>query len=263
MKKGYIKLYRQIQECWVWEVQTPFDERSAWIDLLMSANHDDHKTMFDGQMIVVKRGQWITSVRKLAERWGWGNQKTLKFLRALEEDKMILRDANSRRTLITIVNYEKFQGYDDEDGTVTERKQNTDRTLTEHCSTTNNNSKNVKNVKNNNPPISPLVDERFTPKMLAAIDEWLTYKSERREGYKETGKRALLTEIHNNTQMYGEDAVIDLIHQSMASGYRGITFARLKQPRGGYVSRIDNRIQAVDSWLEGRGDDGTGIFNTR
>ena len=136
-KQGYIKLYRQIQDCWVWEQPGPFDERSAWIDLLMSANHDDHKTMFDGQLIVVKRGQWITSVRKLADRWRWGNQNTLKFLRALEEDGMIDRDANSRRTLITIANYEKFQGSDNGNGTL---NGTLNGTVPEHCSTTNKNS---------------------------------------------------------------------------------------------------------------------------
>ena len=168
-KQGYIKLYRQIQDCWVWEQPGPFDERSAWIDLLMSANHDDHKTMFDGQLIVVKRGQWITSVRKLADRWRWGNQKTLKFLRALEEDGMIDRDANSRRTLITIANYEKFQGSDNGNGTL---NGTLNGTVPEHCSTTNKNSKNEKNSKKDNKtPIVPFTDNQELNEALKAFRE--------------------------------------------------------------------------------------------
>lgn len=94
MNRGWIKLHRQILECDIWigfdeEPDEPFDRRSAWIDLLLRANHRDKEFLFDGQMIVVGRGQLITSVRKLAARWHWGKDKTLRFLRTLEQLNMI------------------------------------------------------------------------------------------------------------------------------------------------------------------------------
>lgn len=224
-KQGYIKLYRQIQDCWVWELPGPFDERSAWIDLLMSANHDDHKTMFDGQLIVVKRGQWITSVRKLADRWRWGNQKTLKFLRALEEDGMIDRDANSRRTLITIANYEKFQGSDNGSGTL---NGTLNGTVPEHCSTTNKNSKNEKNDKNNNPPISPLENSGLSEPVKAEMEKWLKYKKERKESYKPMGLQSLLTQVRGKEQEYGIQPVVDVIELSMSNQWRGIIWDKIK-----------------------------------
>lgn len=69
---------------------------------------------------------------------------------------------------------------------------------------------------------------RFSPELMAAVDQWLQYKRERREGYKVTGLNALLTEIQNNTDRYGDRAVIDLITSCMANGYRGIIFERLR-----------------------------------
>lgn len=138
-KQGYIKLYRQIQDCWLWTSPEPFDERSAWIDLLMLANHADKTTMFDKKLITVKRGQRITSVRLLAERWHWGRTRTLNFLKNLEADKMIVREADSRKTLITIVNYGKFQGFENEDETVTRQSRDSHETLTRQSPTTNNN----------------------------------------------------------------------------------------------------------------------------
>lgn len=148
MASGWIKLHRQIQDCWIWDEDEAFDRRSAWIDLLLLANHDDHKTFIGGELVIVKRGQRLTSIRKLAERWRWGNEKTLKFLRVLESEEMIERSANAGRTLITIVNYEKFQGADEQDRTQTEREQNSSRTPTEHESSTNKNIKNDKKEKN-------------------------------------------------------------------------------------------------------------------
>ena len=45
--KGYIKLYRGLQDCWIWQDKEPFTKRDAWIDLLLSANHADrHQSCF-------------------------------------------------------------------------------------------------------------------------------------------------------------------------------------------------------------------------
>ena len=136
---GWIKIHRQIQNCLIWD-DKPFNMASAWIDLLLLANHEDKETIFDKKPILVKRGQRITSVRELSARWGWGKDKTLRFLRLLEIEKMIVKDSDSRRTLITIVNYGIYQDCEIENETVI-------RTLTGQSQATN---KNDKNDKNNN-----------------------------------------------------------------------------------------------------------------
>ena len=136
---GWIKIHRQIQNCLIWD-DKPFNMASAWIDLLLLANHEDKETIFDKKPILVKRGQRITSVRELSARWGWGKDKTLRFLRLLEREKMIVKDSDSRRTLLTIVNYGIYQDCETENETVI-------RTLTGQSQATN---KNDKNDKNNN-----------------------------------------------------------------------------------------------------------------
>ena len=139
MSSGWIKIHRQIQNCLIWD-DKPFNMASAWIDLLLLANHEDKETIFDKKPILVKRGQRITSVRELSARWGWGKDKTLRFLRLLESEKMIVKDSDSRRTLLTIVNYGIYQDCEAENKTVV-------RTLTGQSQATN---KNDKNDKNNN-----------------------------------------------------------------------------------------------------------------
>lgn len=61
------------------------------------------------------------------------------------------------------------------------------------------------------------------------IEEWIKYKQERKEYYKETGFKSLLTQIENNVKKYGEDEVIDLITECMANNYKGIIFEKLKK----------------------------------
>lgn len=144
MSKGWIKLHRKIEDCQIWIGNEPYDRRSAWISLLLMANHEDRDMIFDDQLITIKRGQLITSVRKLSQKWMWSKDRTLNFLRTLERLQMIHRESNTRRTLITLVKYEDYQIESDSNK---DTNQDTERTQNGHCLATNKNDKNEKNVK--------------------------------------------------------------------------------------------------------------------
>lgn len=147
MSKGYIKIHRQLQECWIWDSEEKHNRRSAWIDLLMLANHKDKKIAFNDEIITIKRGQLLTSIRKLADRWRWSKSTVTSFLRLLENDNMILKDSNSSRTLLTIVNYEVYQVAETPSDTPIRTPS---RTVGRTVAETNNNDKNVNNDKKNN-----------------------------------------------------------------------------------------------------------------
>lgn len=129
-KKGWVCLHRSIEDCAIWDTNEPYDRRSAWIDLILMANHEDKRIMFDGEFVTVKRGQKLTSVRKLCARWSWSNDRTLKFLRALENEQMIKRESTKRRTLITLVNYGLYQDVPNTERTLNEHRANTDPSQT-------------------------------------------------------------------------------------------------------------------------------------
>lgn len=153
--KGWIKTYRKIQECWIWLEKEPFDKRSAWIDLLLTANHADKKILFNGELITVRRGQILTSIRKLAEKWKWSYDKVLRFLRLIESDGMIKKESDNFRTLLTIENYEVYQ-----DITITDRTPTSEQSSELASERTSDKQeckelKNDKNERNNIPPISP------------------------------------------------------------------------------------------------------------
>lgn len=109
MSSGWIKLYIQLQDCWIWLDKEPFDKRSAWVDLLLTANHSDKKILFNGELITVKRGQILTSVRKLSAKWKWSVNKVYRFIKLLEDDEMLQKESDKDRTLLTIANYSVFQ----------------------------------------------------------------------------------------------------------------------------------------------------------
>lgn len=111
MGSGWIKLHRELQNNSIWQEDTPFNRRDAWIDLLLLANHESNEIVTKrGQRIVIREGQMLTSVRKLSDRWHWGKDRTLRYLLLLESCNMIERNsATYGATLLTIVNWGKFQ----------------------------------------------------------------------------------------------------------------------------------------------------------
>lgn len=107
-KKGYIPLWRDIQDHWLWTSDEPFDSRSAWIDLLMMANHEDKTLKIGCNKIVIHAGQMWTSYVKLADRWRWSKPRVIRYTKLLKSDGMIHTDGTPSGTLLTIVNYGFF-----------------------------------------------------------------------------------------------------------------------------------------------------------
>jgi Fe-S cluster biosynthesis and repair protein YggX len=108
---GWVKVHRDIQNCWIWE-DKPFSRGQAFIDLILMVNHEDKKIMFNGSLIDIKRGSGITSLRKLGDNWGWSSKKVKHFLEQLQSDKMLSYKSDSKKTLVTIENYSLYQSRD-------------------------------------------------------------------------------------------------------------------------------------------------------
>lgn len=142
--QGWIKLHRQIQEHWIFKEKRTFSKFEAWIDILLSANHEDKKIVLGNDIIEVKRGSFITSELKLMNRWGWGKEKTRKFLKLLEEDGMIVKKSDRKKTVINICNYSVFQDFKNEIRPQTDHNQTDNGLITD----TNKNVKNDKKEKN-------------------------------------------------------------------------------------------------------------------
>lgn len=188
MAVGWIKLHRQIQDNDMWDSQDePFDKRSAWIDLLLLANHRDKETSFGNQIITVKAGQKITSLVKLAERWNWSRDKVRRFLDTLERLGMLVRKSDNKKTLITIVNYCIYQGNDEDDKTADKTANNTTNKTANNTQTRNKECKEEKkniygefhHVKLSEQDLQKLHDEygeQMTNDCITYLDEYIEMK---------------------------------------------------------------------------------------
>ncbi len=107
---SWIKLYRQMLMSEFWISEEPFSSRDAFIHVLLSANWKDGKAVYNGQVINVRRGQCLTSIRKLSTTFHWGVHRVYRWIKMMKLLGMIDSENVKSGTLITIVNYEKYQG---------------------------------------------------------------------------------------------------------------------------------------------------------
>lgn len=106
---GWIKVNRSLFTSDFWLSEEPFDMRSAWVDLIGLANHEDRDIMVGRKNLTIKRGQHFTSIVKLSKRWNWSRKRVYHYLRMLEGASMVTRRVTHNGTLLTIVNYGKYQ----------------------------------------------------------------------------------------------------------------------------------------------------------
>lgn len=105
----------------MWLSET-FDKNRAWIDMIGNANFKDSILFVRGNEVKIKRGQLAWSERFMAERWGWSRNKVRRFIEWLENRQQVKPQKSNIISLITIVNYGKYQSDDTTDDT-TERPQ--------------------------------------------------------------------------------------------------------------------------------------------
>ena len=109
---GWVKLSRKIMRNDLWQNSGPYDQRSAWIYLLLSATYEESTIFNDASKSVIKLspGQILTSIKSLCEKWVWGYAKVSRYLDNLESMGMITQNRTTKYTIITLTNWSKYQG---------------------------------------------------------------------------------------------------------------------------------------------------------
>jgi len=114
--KGWVKLWREQFTHEVSE-RKPWCDGYAWSYLYSQANYKPGIANFRNQYIPIERGQFVTSKLKLQEIFGWSKKRINSFLTSLEVRGMSTNRTTNRFIMITICNYEKYQGIEDENET--------------------------------------------------------------------------------------------------------------------------------------------------
>lgn len=87
-----------------------FSHREAFIDLIQMAAFESKEVNINGNDFPLKRGQLVASRRYLARRWLWDVGTVRRFIDHLCQTGRCREDGRYSITVITIVDYDSYQG---------------------------------------------------------------------------------------------------------------------------------------------------------
>jgi len=117
MEKGYIRLHRKFFANDLWNEARTFSSCEAWLDLIQSARFEatPRKVSIGGREVSYGRGQLPASIRFLAKRWTWTDRHVRTFLNYLKKSGMVDIDKTQNVSIITLVNYDKYNMVEESD----------------------------------------------------------------------------------------------------------------------------------------------------
>ncbi len=110
-EKNYFAVNRSLLHSDRWLSET-FTRGQAWIDLFGLAQHTKGFFRVRGVRVELERGQLGYSQITLSRRWKWSRNKVRRYLKELENNGDIEQQNNEVTTVITVTNYNIWQGND-------------------------------------------------------------------------------------------------------------------------------------------------------
>jgi hypothetical protein len=206
--QGWIKLHRKLLENPI--VCKDSDHLAVWVYLLLNATHEAYPALFKGKKITLEPGQLITGRKSISSKLSVSESKVKRILIELENDQQIDRQRSNQNSLISILNWDKYQECDQQDG----HQMTSKRPASDQPVTTN---KNVKNVKNEKKDIySELPTELHEP-----LKRFLEHRKKLKKPMTDYAIELMLKKL---IKLSGGDVRVskNILEQSIERGWAGI-----------------------------------------
>jgi len=141
--EGWISVHRKLLGSVVFN--NP-DLLKVWMWCLLKASHKKHKQLVGYQEQTLFPGELIFGRKKTASDLGYSESKTYRLIKRLEELGNITIKSNNKYSVITVVNWELYQGIEQQNEQQNEQEMNNKRTTNEQQMNTNNNDNNDNNL---------------------------------------------------------------------------------------------------------------------
>ena len=148
MDSGWIKLHRKMLKNALWR-DCNANQKVVMITLLLMADHKDNNWIFKGEEYTTAPGQFITSLKSLAEATGLEMSTVRRTINKLEKFGFCTSKSTNKNRLITIENWGKYQDLAGSTDKQTDKQPTSNRQATDKQPTTNKNIRNkeCKNVR--------------------------------------------------------------------------------------------------------------------
>lgn len=221
---GFIKLYKKIEN-WQWYKDST--TLHLFIDLLLDANYEDSKVGFE----IIKRGQCLTSLKRMHERTGLTIKQIRTALDKLEKSGEIGKQTTSRNSIITINKYNDYQ----EKGKQTANKRQTKGNIKEYKEY----QEEKKYIKESiSKDIPKKVETKYfeSLKVNTLFNEFLELRKKIKAVNSERAIKTLVNKLNN----YDEDTQYKMIENSIVNSWKDVY--ELKEQKN---NRKDNVLETL------------------
>lgn len=109
MENGFVYIWRKIRE-------KGYYRKSAyvhlWLHLLLLASYREKEFLWNGKIIKLKKGEFVTGRHSLSEDTGIASSTIERILKVFENEHQIGQQKTNKYRLITILNWESYQKLD-------------------------------------------------------------------------------------------------------------------------------------------------------
>lgn len=221
---GFIKLYKKIEN-WQWYKDST--TLHLFIDLLLDANYEDSKVGFE----IIKRGQCLTSLKRMHERTGLTIKQIRTALDKLEKSGEIGKQTTSRNSIITINKYNDYQ----EKGKQTANKRQTKGNIKEYKEYQEEKEYIKESISKD---IPKKVEKKYfeSLKVNTLFNEFLELRKKIKAVNSERAIKTLVNKLNN----YDEDTQYKMIENSIVNSWKDVY--ELKEQKN---NRKDNVLETL------------------
>jgi len=170
---GWIKIHRSIlKNPWMQDISV----LGAWVYILMNVAYQPEDVIFEGKRITLQPGQGLFKIRQMAKILGVSHSKLNRTILLFTNEKQIETQTSPRNTIITVLNWQKYQAVETQKETQMEHNRNTTETQVEHLPII----KELKNIRNKEIYKEKEIKEKEKPQKTEFDIFWDEYP--RREG---------------------------------------------------------------------------------
>ena len=124
--QGYYRMWRGWMDHPALNPNEPFSTRDAFQWMIAEAAYKPHQISGHNNKIVdLERGQFATSIRFMARKFGWSDNRIRRMLNRLQGARMVNTVTDTGQTVISICNYDQYQNPDFEANTGSDTGTNT------------------------------------------------------------------------------------------------------------------------------------------
>lgn len=109
MSNSWFSVHRQI---WDNPISKKPNYLAVWIYLVSHANYADKEYILNNEKILIKRGSFVGSIKKIAEHFKMPRTTVGRIINYFKVDSMLDIKSTSKYSLFTILKYEEFQKVD-------------------------------------------------------------------------------------------------------------------------------------------------------